>query len=361
MRAIASCRSSIEILDHYEPDLIVVCTGHNEFLEDRTYRHVRRLPVPVRRFLGPISRSRTFTSSASSRREPGSRSVDPSRPLPPQVETILDFEGGLEAYHRDDAWTAAVLAHFEANLRRMAALTDRAGVPLLFVNPDADLRSSPVQVGAPRRVVVRRACPLRCSPGTRPDRSITRDLPAALRVLRRAEADRRPARRALASIGMCLGSLADPSRPERPSSGAKDLDVCPLRITEPLRAIVATVARQTDTPVIDIRTIDRPDRPTSTTCTRRSKDTSRSPRRFLTGWSPGAGCPDATAGGPSDTRWSPITSNRCRHPTFSRGNGVLQALADWASGRGFRPEPDKPSEPAPNQARSRLDDSTSSR
>ncbi len=28
----------------YEPDLFIICTGHNEFLEDRTYRRLKRTP-----------------------------------------------------------------------------------------------------------------------------------------------------------------------------------------------------------------------------------------------------------------------------------------------------------------------------
>ena len=34
----------------YKPDLFIVCTGHNEFLEDRSYAHLKeRAP-----YLGPV-------------------------------------------------------------------------------------------------------------------------------------------------------------------------------------------------------------------------------------------------------------------------------------------------------------------
>ena len=36
-----------EILKAYQPDLIILYTGQNEFLEDRTYEHVKSLPKAV--------------------------------------------------------------------------------------------------------------------------------------------------------------------------------------------------------------------------------------------------------------------------------------------------------------------------
>ena len=56
---------------------------------------------------------------------------------------LLDFENGLAAYHRDDAWHADIATHFEYELRRMAALAGEADVPLLFVLPPSNLADSP--------------------------------------------------------------------------------------------------------------------------------------------------------------------------------------------------------------------------
>ena len=45
----------------YQPDLIVIYTGHNEFLEDRTYAHIKRMPEIVARPCELVAGTRTFT------------------------------------------------------------------------------------------------------------------------------------------------------------------------------------------------------------------------------------------------------------------------------------------------------------
>ena len=34
-----------EVLENYTPDLVILYTGQNEFLEDRTYAHLKNLPL----------------------------------------------------------------------------------------------------------------------------------------------------------------------------------------------------------------------------------------------------------------------------------------------------------------------------
>ncbi|MCH8149945.1 MAG: SGNH/GDSL hydrolase family protein, partial [Planctomycetes bacterium] len=130
----------------YKPDLIVLYTGHNEFLEDRTYRSLKEQSAAMRGVLEQVSRLRTFTLL----REVGLRLVGdasgetPGRPiLKTEVEALLDYRGGLEMYHRDDAWRRDVVQHFRYNLRRMVAMAHDAGAPVVLVNPVCNLRDSP--------------------------------------------------------------------------------------------------------------------------------------------------------------------------------------------------------------------------
>lgn len=39
----------VEEILRYHPDLIILCIGYNEFLEDRTYRQIKRIPEVLRR------------------------------------------------------------------------------------------------------------------------------------------------------------------------------------------------------------------------------------------------------------------------------------------------------------------------
>ena len=50
----------MEELAQYEPDLFVIYTGHNEFLEGRTYAGLKEIPAAVRGLGGLLSRTRTY-------------------------------------------------------------------------------------------------------------------------------------------------------------------------------------------------------------------------------------------------------------------------------------------------------------
>ncbi|MCA9179278.1 MAG: tetratricopeptide repeat protein [Planctomycetales bacterium] len=137
---------------NYEPDAIVLQTGHNEFLEERTYGAIRQVPAWRRELTRLAARTRTFQLLD---RSLGSRG-DAPRPatLASEVTAILDHPAtaqeqsspsaprravGLEAYHRDDALRERIVEHFSWNLRRMARIADDIGVPLLLVTPACNL------------------------------------------------------------------------------------------------------------------------------------------------------------------------------------------------------------------------------
>ena len=131
----------------YDPDLIVVCTGHNEFLEDRTYRHIKQQPAILAAAQGWAARLRVYCLLRAAwlhSRGQTPQQLAAIRPvLGAEVETLLDYRGGLSQYHRDDQWHRDVIAHFGVNLERMAHLTQQAGVTLLLVNPVSNLRDCP--------------------------------------------------------------------------------------------------------------------------------------------------------------------------------------------------------------------------
>ncbi len=125
----------MEELVHYEPDLFIVYTGHNEFLEDRTYGELREQHPAVRSLLKIASRSRCFRLL--------DRAVHPPPPPPAQhlaaeVNTKLEVIG-LDAYHRDDGWRRGVVAHFRDSLQRMAQIARRAEARVILIQPAANL------------------------------------------------------------------------------------------------------------------------------------------------------------------------------------------------------------------------------
>lgn len=129
----------MEELSNYSPDLFVIYTGHNEFLEERTYGNVRDASSRWRQLAMPLWRSRT---GGLMRRWLGRSSPDDSgrARLPAEVDTLLDHSAGPDIYHRDDALRRNVVEHFRWNLSRMVRIARRAGAKVIFVTPAANLK-----------------------------------------------------------------------------------------------------------------------------------------------------------------------------------------------------------------------------
>ncbi|GAA4453571.1 SGNH/GDSL hydrolase family protein [Novipirellula rosea] len=139
----------LEEMLRYEPDLIVLATGHNEFLEDRSYAGIKNLPDSVADAYGRFSRLRIsqwaqqLVASASDNDTAKDLRGEPQDVLATEVDALLDYQGGLAAYHRDAAWQQSVVKHFGHNLRRMIDIANTAAVPILLVDLPVNLRDCP--------------------------------------------------------------------------------------------------------------------------------------------------------------------------------------------------------------------------
>ena len=122
----------------YEPDMFIVYTGHNEFLEERTYGAIKRRSKWTQFAFDCVGELRiaSLMRSMMPKNDKESERVD----LPGEVDALLDYRGGMEKYHRDDPWRDAVVREYEQNLRRMIVLANDANVPVLFVNPVSNVR-----------------------------------------------------------------------------------------------------------------------------------------------------------------------------------------------------------------------------
>ena len=126
----------------YEPDLIIFCEGHNEFLEDVSYlgrKQTSNLIAPV---YSAASKLRSFRAIESLLAHSG-RSDSGQPLLHAEVTTRLDQAEGLSAYHRDDAHAFMVAEHYRVNLTRICRMCRQANVPLLMIRPSANLADCP--------------------------------------------------------------------------------------------------------------------------------------------------------------------------------------------------------------------------
>ncbi len=243
-----------ELLD-YEPDLLVLYTGHNEFLEDRTYEDLKQ-PGLVARARGLVSRLRTYNVLEARLVRPASPRRSAGAPaLSPDVDEILNSVVGLDAYHRDPAWHRDVVAHYRFNLRAMVERAQAAGVPLFLMNPAANASNARpfksehrrgVSVADARRFARRLEVARDALPSD--PRLALRELEVALAIDAEMAEAHYLTGKALALLGEVDAAVAAHRR-------ALERDVCPLRILDTMRATVAEVARETGTPLLDARSV----------------------------------------------------------------------------------------------------------
>jgi hypothetical protein len=229
----------------YQPDLLIVYTGHNEFLEDRTYHHIRRTPQALVTLQGAMSHLRTYQACRTVWR--GRRPL-----LAPDARARLDYRDGLTGYHRDDPWQRSTIAHFRNSLQRMLRLAREADVPLILCDPVADLKDT---------------APFKVEPSTDLSRSDRRQFASLCR--RAAGAGIEPSARAdiLAAavaldprhagawydLGRAWLDAGLPVLAEQALTMAKDEDVCPLRMLEPMHAVLRQVAAEGNVPLVEVR------------------------------------------------------------------------------------------------------------
>ncbi len=240
-----------EILQ-YEPDLIILYTGHNEFLEDRTYSKIKQVPQwqkNVHRKLGALRTYRMLRYWLATKNK---KSVDTAKSsLPTEVDARLDYENGLADYHRDEIWKQGVIAHFDHNLRRMVQSARQAGIPVLLVNPVVNLVDQPPFKSEHRSDITEASKKLfaehfktgRQSP----------DVNTSLDALRKAEQIDPEYAAVHYAMGQAYLTLGNTLKAQAALIKSKETDICPLRIVEPMRQSIFQIARETGCPVVDLQ------------------------------------------------------------------------------------------------------------
>lgn len=254
-----------EVLE-YEPDRILLYTGHNEFLEDRTYGRIRDLGPATVKAHTLLSNFRIYhlvrrlLRSESGEDLTRSRATDPSASgegLSGRVRARLDRPGGLDLYTRDDDWRRGVELHFEQALRGMIELCRQANVPLLVIQPASNLRDCPPfkargsEELAPRERERFRALLEEARASYRDD------LPGSIERLREAvKIDPRHAG-AHYELARCLDSRGRAREARGHYIRARDEDLCPLRMPGSLERRLERLLVEEGVPRLDAREILR--------------------------------------------------------------------------------------------------------
>jgi len=243
-----------EVID-YAPDLIVVATGENEFLEDRTYQSIKGRSKllgwaeDTLQSLRIVAVARGWVHHWKSNR--GISSESRENPAKQEIRTRLDTPAGYASYHRDSEWHERVAAQFEGSLRQMVSTCHRARVPLLFVALGSNLRDCPPYKSEHRNGLSsedeQRWQKLYDEAGAAENRR-----PAeALAAYKKAEQIDAEYALLLFRIARLLDQQGETQAALDYYCRARDEDICPLRITSRHEEILEGVAKETNTPLLD--------------------------------------------------------------------------------------------------------------
>jgi len=245
----------MEELASYEPDLFIIYTGHNEFLEERTYGKLRDTPAVIKTAATVLARTRTWAAMSSMLNRFGAMPGDEQAKrvqLPDEVNPMLERFAGLDLYERDDALRDQIQRHYEISLGRMVDIAGSSGAEIIFVTPASNLKdSSPFKsqhTDGLDETGRQRSEELLATSRTL---VLESNLDGALEALDQAIAlDPRFAELHYRR-GKVLFALGSYDEANAALMTARDEDVCPLRALSPMREVLVNLARETGTPWVD--------------------------------------------------------------------------------------------------------------
>ncbi|MDG2380733.1 MAG: tetratricopeptide repeat protein [Pirellulaceae bacterium] len=245
----------LEEVLHYQPDLIIVYTGHNEFLEDRSYQSIKSRPEWLALTLETASQLRTFNLLRSAYLGSHQAPSLSENVLPEEVQARLDFRGGLAQYKRDPGWHRGVVAHFQFNLERMIQMAHQAGVPIWIADPVTNLRTCP-----PFKSALRDQLSLQDQQAwnhlrQRASDSYRTDMTSSLGLLQQALAIDDEHAGLWYDMAKCYEAIGQFDLARQAYRQARDCDICPLRMITPLYKALERVNSKKRTKVIPVRTL----------------------------------------------------------------------------------------------------------
>jgi hypothetical protein len=236
----------------YKPDLFVICTGHNEFLEDRTYGDVRDASALVAVPHRNLARLRSYHLYRQALLSVlGRQKSDPKVSITGDVDAFLDYKRGLEMYHRDPVWRAGVIRHFDFNLNLMLQICEASEIPVVVVLPPSNLSDS-MPFKSEHRDGLSESDLKKWESIIADARYASRtSVVEGIRLFEKSlEIDAK-----FAAVHFQLGKLYERSGKFEKAKvafvQARDHDICPLRILTPMENAIRQAAERWNVPLVD--------------------------------------------------------------------------------------------------------------
>ena len=249
--------SVMDELASYSPDLFIVYTGHNEFLEERTYRDIREASPQARRWSAALLKSRTYSLALHLLGNAPSISDDDARfVLPGEVDTILDHTVGPASYHRDDQLRSDITKHFRFNLDRMIKTARSSGAAVILVKPASNQKDfSPFKSEFASDVSDQQREEWSKQFSSAQKMSSEGDFEPALATLNEIRTIDDSRADLHFHIGKTLFALGRRDEARQSFERAIDSDICPLRATSVIRQTVEQAAVDHRATLVDFESI----------------------------------------------------------------------------------------------------------
>jgi len=238
----------------YEPDLFIIYSGHNEFLEERSYGALRDTPGAIKSTAALLARTRTWTAMSLLMKRMNilsSSKPDQRVRLTGEVDTLLE-NFGPAIYKRDDNLRDKILMHYRVSLKRMVDIAESVNADVIFITPASNLKDfSPFKSQYTGGL-------------SESDRLRVENLLAnaveliresrwseALKILDEALVIDPRFAELHYRRGKVLFALGQHEKAKAAFRRARDEDICPLRALSPMQEMLAEVSRETGTPLVD--------------------------------------------------------------------------------------------------------------
>ncbi len=231
-----------ELID-YDPDLFIIYSGQNEFLEARTYSGIIAMPPAIRGAKALASKTRLYAVLESAVEALKPSVSPPATELGDDVVTRLDASVGPDDYERDEEQRRKIIDHFRFNLARMVDIARAGGAGAHLVVPASNLRNcSPFKSehgeGLDEADIERWAGEVAAAR----EAMTEGDTDGVLAHLEAARAIDPHEASTLFSLGSYLAQRGRLEEARRAFEAARDEDVCPLRMLGEMADVVRQVA-----------------------------------------------------------------------------------------------------------------------
>lgn len=234
----------------YEPDLIVLECGHNEFLENRELDEWKS--VQESSLIHHATRSLRVVQFLAAHLKQGTPALPSVRTkLERNVHALLDNQGGLEKYHRAELDRESVAKSLRWNVQSIVKACQQQQVPILLLIPTSNVLDTP-----PFKI---ESSPWLDDPSLQEMErlwSVARDSSSDLPTIRNAMQQILKMDPEHAGALYWLGNNAYREgrfdEAARYLKKARDHDVCPLRASEALMRSIQTISDQSGAWCLDV-------------------------------------------------------------------------------------------------------------